>query len=203
MKELFSARFGKELRITNHFKFFFWKFLEIRYLNGCGFQYIANLEAYTNVNTLFLQQNGLRSIQGLSTLPLRMLFLADNCIRRIENLGALTDLRTLDLAGNYLKVVENLGKLQALETLNLARNQFTLVKELEGCAEAANLNSLDVSSNFFEETEGIFELFASLELPLKTLTFHRNPNQRLLEDYRRGFIAALPLLTFLDDRPVP
>ena len=35
---------------------------------------------------------------------LRMLFLADNCIRRIENLGALTDLRTLDLAGNYLKV---------------------------------------------------------------------------------------------------
>jgi dynein assembly factor 1 len=173
------------------------------YLSRRGFRRIENLEPYTNVVALFLDSNGLRTIENIGHLTnLRMLYLDSNCIERVEGLGTLTELQTLNLSNNCLTTVEGLEGLTKLETLSVSRNKICSLDALSGVRAAPLISSLDVSYNNIEDTEGVPEAVHSLAPALTVLCFHHNPNKRKLPNYRRGFIAAIPKLVYLDDRTV-
>lgn len=173
------------------------------YLSRRGFRRIQSLEPYTNLVALFLDSNGIREIENIGHLTkLRMLYLDSNCIERMEGLGTLKELQTLNLSNNCLVKVEGLEGLTKLETLNLSRNKICSLDALSGVREAPLISSLDVSFNNIEDTECVPETVRSFAPAITVLYFHHNPNQRKLQNYRRGFISAIPDLVFLDDRPV-
>lgn len=141
-------------------------------------------------------------IEGLEHLPdLCMLYLQQNCIKKIEGLLDCTKLRQLNLAHNSISQVAGLSALTALTNLNISHNSIKELGALEGLLECPSLSSIDVSYNEIEVTEGVVEFWERVP-NLACLYYHHNPGQRLMSQYRRRLIAGIAKLRFLDERPV-
>ncbi|KAF0046460.1 hypothetical protein F2P81_000093 [Scophthalmus maximus] len=114
-------------------------------------------------------------------------------IERIEHLDRwCRDLRILYLQNNLVPRMENLGRLKKLEYLNLALNNIEVIENLEGCE---SLQKLDLTVNFI----GLLSSVESLRhnVHLTELFLVGNPCADF-QGYRQYVVAALPQLKWLD-----
>ncbi|XP_015267858.1 PREDICTED: protein tilB homolog, partial [Gekko japonicus] len=102
------------------------------------------------------------------------------------------DLKILYLQNNLIPKIENVGKLKKLEYLNLALNNIERIENLEGCED---LQKLDLTANFIGELSSIESLKKNIHL--KELFLVGNPCTDF-ESYRPFVVATLHQLQFLD-----
>ncbi|XP_021166332.2 protein tilB homolog isoform X2 [Fundulus heteroclitus] len=114
-------------------------------------------------------------------------------IERIEHIDRwCRELRILYLQNNLIPRIENLGRLKKLEYLNLALNNIEVIENLEGCE---SLQKLDLTVNFV----GLLSSVDSLKhnVHLRELFLVGNPCTEF-QGYRQYVVAALPQLKWLD-----
>ncbi|XP_067462918.1 dynein axonemal assembly factor 11 isoform X2 [Thunnus thynnus] len=114
-------------------------------------------------------------------------------IERIEHIDRwCRDLRILYLQNNLIPRIENLGRLKKLEYLNLALNNIEVIENLEGCE---SLQKLDLTVNFVGRLSSVESLKHNVHL--RELFLVGNPCTEF-EGYRQYVVASLPQLKCLD-----
>lgn len=117
-------------------------------LHSYSFVDIANLENYCNCNTLYLNNNLIRKIEGLSHLSkLTFLYLSGNKIQKIEGLEGLTQLNVLDLSSNLIEKIENISHLTSLQNLNVASNLLKTAESLSELPKNQSITCLNLNNN--------------------------------------------------------
>ncbi|NWI88307.1 TILB protein, partial [Pitta sordida] len=106
------------------------------------------------------------------------------------------DLKILYLQNNLIPKLENVGKLKKLEYLNVALNNIERIENLEGCEE---LRKLDLTANFIGELSSIESL--KYNIHLKELFLVGNPCTEF-EGYRQFVVATLHQLKYLDSKEI-
>ncbi|XP_010289792.1 PREDICTED: leucine-rich repeat-containing protein 46 [Phaethon lepturus] len=87
---------------------------------------IGRLQSLQEIHSLYLQQNRIEKIENLGCFPnLRFLSLAGNCIRKVENLQPLRHLRVLDLSHNQIQTLDPDELPRSLRLLDLTGNECT------------------------------------------------------------------------------
>ncbi|XP_036120073.1 protein tilB homolog [Molossus molossus] len=118
-------------------------------------------------------------------------------IERLEHIDRwCRDLKILYLQNNLIGKIENVGKLKKLEYLNLALNNVEKIENLEGCEE---LTKLDLTVNFIGELSSVKTLRGNVHL--RELFLMGNPCADF-EGYRPFVVAALPQLQCLDGKEI-
>lgn len=103
----------------------------------------------------------------MSACPrLKVIYLHKNNLKKIQNLGNLSNLTHLYLQWNKIKKIENLGNLKNLKKLYLGNNQISCLENLENLKELEELHL--ERQNLSEETIFQFD-FKSLESIGKTV----------------------------------
>ncbi|XP_026230648.1 protein tilB homolog isoform X2 [Anabas testudineus] len=114
-------------------------------------------------------------------------------IERIEHIDRwCRELRILYLQNNLIPRIENLGRLKKLEYLNLALNNIEVIENLEGCE---SLQKLDLTVNFVGCLSSVESLKHNIHL--RELFLVGNPCTEF-EGYRQYVVASLPQLKWLD-----
>jgi dynein assembly factor 1, axonemal len=123
-------------------------------------------------------------------------------ITKIEGLIHLDRLHTLNLSNNKLTDLSGLGwGLRSLKTLDVSFNLITDINECGSIKALPSLTSLDIRDNQIGNHDEILPFFA--EMPkLELLYLKGNPACRKILNYRKSFINTLPVLCFLDEKPV-
>ncbi|KAJ7338147.1 hypothetical protein JRQ81_010765 [Phrynocephalus forsythii] len=118
-------------------------------------------------------------------------------IERLEHLDRwCRDLKILYLQNNLIPRIENVSKLKKLEYLNLALNNIEKIENLEGCED---LQKLDLTVNFIGELSSIKTLKNNIHL--KELFLVGNPCTDF-QGYRQFVVATLHQLKFLDSKEI-
>uniref|UniRef100_A0A8C0ITR3 Leucine-rich repeat-containing protein 6 n=1 Tax=Chelonoidis abingdonii TaxID=106734 RepID=A0A8C0ITR3_CHEAB len=118
-------------------------------------------------------------------------------IEKLEYIDKLCrDLKILYLQNNLIPKIENVSKLKKLEYLNLALNNIERIENLEGCEE---LQKLDLTANFIGELSSIEILKHNIHL--KELFLVGNPCTEF-EGYRQFVVATLHQLKCLDSKEI-
>ncbi|XP_072269371.1 dynein axonemal assembly factor 11 isoform X2 [Pyxicephalus adspersus] len=106
------------------------------------------------------------------------------------------DLKILYLQNNIIPKIENVGRLKKLEYLNLALNNIERIENLEGCE---CLQKLDLTVNFVGELSTVQNLKHNVHL--RELYLVGNPCAQY-EGYRKFVVATLPQLKWLDGKEI-
>eukprot|EP00900_Chrysochromulina_parva_P016450 jgi/Chrpa1/24806/Chrysochromulina_OHIO_Genome00004506-RA len=185
----------------------------------------VGIEVHTQLETLLLDGNRLRSLRGVGAARrLRTFSAARNSIQDTSGLGPLTHLRALDLSANQLHACSELTELCTLRTLALHRNRLAALPDLTGLielhsltlasnqllslpalAEALTANTLKASMDtdgdgFIDATELLaWKAKAPAARALRSLTVANNPFLDRLLDARLRIIHAIPTLAILDE----
>jgi dynein assembly factor 1 len=114
-------------------------------LNYLALRKIENLQNYSHIRVLHLENNCITKIEGISHIKaLRCLFLHNNQIEKIEGLEGLTELATLNLSSNYIKTITGLKTLFRLENFYIEKNKIEDYNDLVGLAECRSLNVVSI-----------------------------------------------------------
>lgn len=110
------------------------------YLHFKGYRKIENLESFTAVTVLWLENNCIQKIENLNAMKkLNSLYLHNNLVSSIgTHLTAFRNLETLNLANNALTTIEGVENLFFLKKLNVSGNSITSLMPLEDYAAAQN-----------------------------------------------------------------
>ncbi|XP_066434878.1 dynein axonemal assembly factor 11 isoform X2 [Eleutherodactylus coqui] len=118
-------------------------------------------------------------------------------VERIDHLDKwCRQLKILYLQNNLIPRIENVGRLKKLEYLNLALNNIEKIENLEGCE---SLQKLDLTVNFVGELSSVRSLNANIHL--RELYLVGNPCAQF-EGYRQYVVASLPRLKWLDGKQI-
>ncbi|XP_035305557.1 protein tilB homolog [Cricetulus griseus] len=118
-------------------------------------------------------------------------------IERLEHLDKwCRDLKILYLQNNLIGKIENVGKLKKLEYLNLALNNIERIENLEGCEW---LTKLDLTVNFIGELSSVKTLKHNIHL--KELFLMGNPCADF-DGYRQFVVVTLQQLKWLDGKEI-
>ncbi|KAL6467831.1 hypothetical protein MHYP_G00235080 [Metynnis hypsauchen] len=118
-------------------------------------------------------------------------------IEQIEHLDKwCRDLKILYLQNNLIPKIENVGRLKKLEYLNLALNNIEVIEKLEGCE---SLKKLDLTVNFVGRLSSVESLKHNVHL--RELYLVGNPCTEF-QGYRQYVLACLPQLQWLDGTAV-
>jgi protein TilB len=101
-------------------------------------------------------------------------------------------LRIIYLQNNYIEKIQHFSRLIELQYLNLALNNISVIEGLEGCEK---LNKLDLTCNFVVDLVTVQALEANPLL--KELYLIGNPCDKF-EGYREFVIGSLPQLKYFD-----
>ena len=145
---------------------------------------IEGLDKLTELHSLDLSKNQLKSIKGLEHLPkLRSLDLSGNQLKSIEGLEHLSKLHSLNLSGNQLKSIENLEALEELDELDSSDNQLSHTKGLDSLSKLSRLN---LSRNQLSKIEGLepLSLLESLDLSNNQFSVIENLPQTSLKELK-------------------
>uniref|UniRef100_A0A3B3S0V3 Leucine-rich repeat-containing protein 6 n=1 Tax=Paramormyrops kingsleyae TaxID=1676925 RepID=A0A3B3S0V3_9TELE len=107
------------------------------------------------------------------------------------------ELKILYLQNNIISRIENVNRLKKLEYLNLALNNIEVIENLEGCE---SLQKLDLTVNFIGKLSSIESLRHNLHL--RELFLVGNPCTEF-EGYRQFVVASVPQLKWLDGQEIP
>lgn len=105
-------------------------------------------------------------------------------------------LRIIYLQNNYIEKIQHLSRLMELEYLNLALNNVSQIEGLEGCEK---LNKLDLTCNFVVDLVSVQSLQANPLL--RELYLIGNPCDKY-EGYREFVVATLPQLKHFDGKEI-
>jgi hypothetical protein len=115
--------------------------------------------------------------------------------------GAAAQLHTLNLSGNSLAGLDGLAGCTQLQTLLAADNELESAHALADLEGLPCLETVDLQGSQLADPGATLRLLATLPR-LKCLYLKGTPLVRAAQNYRKRVIAALPGLTYLDDRPV-
>jgi protein TilB len=109
-----------------------------------------------------------------SKITLKQISLHQQELLKIENLDILCrHLKIIYLQNNIIEKMENLNKLKELEYLNLALNNISRIENIEGCE---SLKKLDMTVNFIDVLDLHDSAMCLSKLPnLKELYLTGNP----------------------------
>jgi len=130
---------------------------------------------------------------GAATDRLQRLNLHGNCIRKIEWLDSLKNLRELVLCFNEIHRIEGLEELKNLERLELG---FNLIKRIEGLRGLDKLQVLELNNNLIYRLEDIGMLKKHVP-ELVELNMHNNAVCEV-KSYRSHVLRRLTALKTLD-----
>ncbi|MFW9873538.1 MAG: leucine-rich repeat domain-containing protein [Candidatus Thorarchaeota archaeon] len=155
---------------------------------------------FDSLNLVNRNIENISDIIGLESLSdLKSLFLANNKIKVISDMGHLIHLEKLDLSRNKIEEIQGLEPLINLRELDISQNMIQRIKGLESLVRLKNLN---LSYNNIKEIEGLNKLIAleSLQLFYNEITQIQNIEnlvnlKELFLDYNR--ISAISNLNNL------
>lgn len=108
---------------------------------------------------------------------------------------------SLNVASNCLAALDGLEACPALSTLVAERNNLESLAPLAALAAACpELHTLDLQHNNIADP-ALLDILKRMPA-LRCLYLKGNPVVGKLPSYRKALVAALPGLTYLDDRPV-
>lgn len=154
-------------------------------LNDNKISKISGVVGLKCLSTLCISNNKLEAIVGLDDLPLRVLDLSENAIKKLENLNKLPVLTMVNISSNQIQKLDGLEKLEKLQTLNIGANKIESILEVQNLVKNEFLRELTLSENPCSPTED--EQFGG---------------PPVAQFYRRRVLVRLTKLTLLDLKPV-
>jgi len=168
-------------------------------LHGLCISSIASLVNYTAVATVFLNENTLRSFEGLGQFKiLKYLNMNNNLVQEAlldGLLNSLPQLEELHLAGNGLRAVELSIGHEKLRVLNVRKNKLSAIADF---SSLASLEVLDISDNCIAQLE--FDNVFKNSIPQSLLQLYLRNNEFISKErnYRKKCIVTIPSLVYLD-----